>query len=87
MVRINLKDVFGIILVLIIIIGGVYGSYLLYIKQPDTWNLLEVICAILSVLLHLIAISFTCIMISELSEKTIEINTDKIKEKLKQLIK
>lgn len=88
MVRIELKDVFIIILVIILLIGGIYGTYLLYIdpNHKDS-GLIGAICMIISVLIHLIAFASTCMLIQYLSTKTITINTIKIKEKLKQLIK
>jgi len=86
MIKIELKTVFTIIILIILLVGAVYGTYILYWGlDPNTK--LNCVCAILSIMLQIIIGMFILMMINELSKKTIEINTDKIKEKLKQLIK
>lgn len=88
MVRIKLEDIFIIILIIILIIGSIYGTYLLYSdSNHKNDGIIEVMSMLVSVMTHFIVFAFICMLIRYLSEKTLIINTTKIKEKLKQLIK
>jgi len=86
MVKFKLQDVFGIILIIISVVGAIYGTYIFYWDLKSDTNL-DNLCILLSIISQIIAGMFILMMIIELSQRTITINTNKIKQNLKQLIK
>lgn len=86
MIKIKISEIIFWLVVLLIFISGLYGSYLLYTKTPID-NILYQCSALASFLLHIILLILIVIGLHELSKKSITINTNKIKQNLKQLIK
>lgn len=86
MVKIELQTVFVIILMIIVLIGGIYGTYIMYWDLKPNTNL-DKICVVLSFLWQAAIGMYVIMGINELSKKSITINIDKIKQNLKQLIK
>lgn len=87
MIKIKISKIIFWIVTLLLFVAGVYGTYLLYTKKPIDDSVLYQCLALASLLLHMLLLILIVIGLTELSKKSITINTNKIKQNLKQLIK